>query len=428
MTQWWTSLDSLAQFAIAVGLGMTVGILIGGLVASLRSARRENALSSKLSDVRAQADAERRISEERERAFRQAEEHLEGAFSLLSERALDRSGRAFLRMAEERLARQQGEAGAELKSRQQAIESMIKPIREALEKTQNQVQQMEADRRQAFGSLEKHLELLAVDQRNLQQETRNLVQALRRPEVRGRWGELTLRRLVGLAGMVEHCDFSEQVHVDGEDGTLRPDMVIQLPDEREIVVDVKTPLDAYLTAQEAATEEERNKALAAHARNVRLRVRQLSDKAYWQQFRSSPDFVLLFIPGEQFVSAAMDLDRNLFEDALKRKVIIASPTSLVAILRSVAFSWRQLELIRNAEQIRELAETFYKRVGVFSEHYSKLGRALASTVDHFNKTVGSLNRQVLPGALKLSELGVNTPKDIVEPTEIEKKVRDVPDA
>lgn len=412
----------------AVSVGFFFGAVIAGLWIHLRAAKKRSRLEAQLTRALAEATAERRVAQERERAFRQAEEHLEGAFSLLADRALDRSGRAFLRMAEERLERQRGVANADLAARQSAVEGIVKPLKEALERTQKQVQSLESERREAQGALQRHLELLAADHRDLRQETRNLVQALRRPEVRGRWGELTLRRLVDLAGMVEHCDFEEQVYQPGEDGASRPDMVVRLPDDRSIVVDVKTPLDAYLSAQEATSPEAKKKALKIHARQVRKRVRELAGKAYWEQFAHSADFVVLFLPGEQFMSAAMDQDRNLFEDALRDKVILASPSTLVAILRSVAFSWRQLDLIRNAERIRSLAETFYKRVGVFSEHYGKLSRSLASTVDAFNKSVGSLNRQVLPAALRLSEMGVAAEREIESLHELEAPVRDVPPA
>ncbi|MEM9532540.1 MAG: DNA recombination protein RmuC, partial [Pseudomonadota bacterium] len=228
-------------------------------------------------------------------------------------------------------------------------------------------------------------------------------------------------------GMVERCDFSEQVVVQGEDGGLRPDMVVHLPDDRDIVVDVKTPLDAYLTAQAASDPEARDKALALHARNVRQRVKQLADKKYWEQFENSPDFAVLFIPGDQFLTAALDRDDALLEDALRERVILATPTSLVALLRAVAFSWRQVALMENAREIRSLAEEFHKRVGVFSEHFARLQRSLQGSVDAFNKSVGSLNRQVLPSARRLTELGVAERREILSSDDIETPVRPVPD-
>lgn len=401
------------------------GFLLGSLVTAVVALARAGGAGRRVSTLEAELAAEQRVAAERERAFREARDRLEESFTLLSDRVLERSSRTFLQLAEDRFKLHRSEATAELKHRQEEIESLVRPIASALEKTESQVREMEKERKAAFGALEQHLKIMAADHRQLRQETSNLVQALRRPEVRGQWGELSLRRLVEMVGMIEHCDFSEQVQVTGSDGNLRPDMVIHLPDERDIVVDVKTPLDAYLTAQEASDEDSRSRALAAHARNLRSRVRQLADKVYWEQFRTSPDFVVLFVPGEQFLAAALDEDPKLLEDALRKKVILASPTSLVALLRAVAFSWRQVDLIRNAEEIRALAEGFYRRVGTFSEHYGRLGRSLAATVDHFNKTVGSLQRQLLPSALKLSELGVAASKDIESPSEIERQVRDV---
>jgi DNA recombination protein RmuC len=252
------------------------------------------------------------------------------------------------------------------------------------------------------------------------------VQALRRPEVRGQWGEMTLKRLAELAGMVEHCDFYEQEHTDTEEGRMRPDMIVRMPDGREIVVDVKTPLDAYLSAVEATDDDTRRKHLEHHARKVRERVRELSSKAYWTQFKSAPDFVILFIPGDQFLSAALDMDRSLLEDALKQKVILTTPTSFVALLRAVAYGWRQESLTANAEHIRDVGEELYGRLMTFSEHLMKLGRSLNSTVADYNKTVGSFEAKLLPGARKFSEMGVGGgDKALAEPERIDKAVRDV---
>jgi DNA recombination protein RmuC len=265
---------------------------------------------------------------------------------------------------------------------------------------------------------------VALGQQALQKETLRLVNALRRPEVRGQWGEMTLRRLAELAGMVEHCDFKEQVHVRAEDGNLRPDMIVHMPDSRDLVVDVKTPLDAYLEAVDAPSEEARSAALRRHANAIADRVRQLGAKNYWSQFERSPDFVILFIPGDQFLSAALAEQPNLLEDAIRQDVIIATPSSFVALLKAVAYGWRQMALAQNAETIRNLGEDLYKRLGVFTTHLTKLGRNLSSSVDHFNAAVGSLERQVLPGARKFTELGVRPDRDL-EPLEpIDKLARE----
>jgi DNA recombination protein RmuC len=253
---------------------------------------------------------------------------------------------------------------------------------------------------------------MQTSQQTLAQETHNLAKALRRPEVRGRWGEITLRRLVELAGMVEHCDFQEQVHTSAEDKVIRPDMIVRMPDKRELVVDVKTPLDAYLEAVEAKDDAQRDLGLKRHARNVREHIRKLSSKAYWEQFSRSPEFVILFIPGDQFLSAALNEDPDLIESALSQQIILATPTSFVALLKAVAYGWRQLALADNAEEIRRLAEDLYGRLGTFVGHLNKVGKQLSSSVDNYNRAVGSLERKVLPGARKFVELGIHPKKEI----------------
>ena len=351
---------------------------------------------------------------------------IEKTFALLSSEALRQNSKTFLQLAQESLKQFHVQAKGDLEQKEKAVENMVKPIREALEKTEQQVRLMENERKQAYGALHKHLETMAQTQLLLQGETRNLVQALRRPEVRGQWGELTLKRLVELAGMVEHCDFSLQETVSGEDGAMRPDMVVRMPDGREIVVDAKTPLDAYLSAIEAPDEATRTRHLLRHAANLREHVRDLAAKAYWTQFRNAPDFVVLFIPGDQFLGAALDVDRALLEDALKQKIILATPTSFVALLRAVAYGWRQEVLAANADRIREVGEDLYQRLAVFTEHLSKLGSSLEGSVSHFNKAVGSFDSKVLPGARKFVEMGVTPKKPLEPPVPLEIAPRAVP--
>ena len=375
--------------------------------------------------LRGELEAERRAVHERNAALEAARQQLTERFTHLSAEALARNNEAFLRLANENLGRFQGEAKGELEQRKQAVEALVKPLREALERTERQIRQMESERKEAYGSLTRHLETMAQTQQSLQAETRNLVQALRRPEVRGQWGEMTLRRLVELAGMVEHCDFFEQEHTPGEGGALRPDMVVRMPGGREIVVDVKTPLDAYLDAVNAADDGARDLALDRHARNVRNRVRELAAKGYWQQFSQSPDFVVLFIPGEQFLSSALDRDHKLLEEALAQRVILATPTSLVALLRAVAYGWRQEQLAANAEEIRKAGEELYSRLATFADHLGKLGRSLGSSVDHFNRAVGSFDSRVLPGARRFVEMGVGAQKEVAQPEQIDKLPRSV---
>ncbi|MCZ6566360.1 MAG: DNA recombination protein RmuC [Gammaproteobacteria bacterium] len=344
--------------------------------------------------------------------IKESRQQLEQSFSALSQQALKLNNEHFLLLAKEKLSQYQIQAEANLDKKEKAIETLLKPINETLKQTESQIRTIEKERKESFGSLSQHLKSINESQTNLRLETQNLVQALRRPEVRGQWGELTLKRIAELAGMVNHCDFYEQQQSDHSDSRLRPDMIVRMPDQRELIIDAKTPLDAYLNATQTNDEKIRTTALIKHARNVRERMRELASKAYWNQFKNSPDFVVLFIPGEQFLSAALEQDPQLLEDALKNKVILATPTSIIALLRAVAFGWRQMSVAKNAEKIRELGEDLYHRLATFAEHLQNLGKHLNSSVEQFNKAIGSLDRQVLPGARKFTELGIERKKPI----------------
>jgi len=370
--------------------------------------RRAHALEIELTQARAELDSG---------------ERLRVGFDAVAGAALRSNSEVFLQLARQTLAQQQQLAARDLADREKSVASLLAPVREALARTHEQIARIEKERAETFGSLRASLEGVALGQLALQRETRNLVTALRRPEVRGQWGEMTLRRLAELAGMVEHCDFVEQVHVAGEDGALRPDMIVNMPDGRQLVVDVKTPLDAYLSAVEAATDEARDAAIKRHAQAVVERVRALSSKAYWSQFERSPDFVVLFIPGDQFLSAALGEIPTLLEDAIRQHVIIATPSSFVALLKAVAYGWRQNLLAENAARIQELAEDLYKRLAKFGEHMTKIGRSLGLSVDAYNSAVGSLERQVLPGARKFTELGLRPEREIEEIAPVEKLAR-----
>jgi DNA recombination protein RmuC len=353
-----------------------------------------------------------RMNEERDAAFDLANAKLTEAFADLSNRSLQANSDTFLKLAEQRMETQQERAKGELNEREKAVEALVKPIRDALEASQKQISELEKSRSEAYGGIKSQLEEMQLNQKSLTQETHNLVNALRRPEVRGRWGEITLRRLVELAGMVEHCDFVEQVHTQSDGQIFRPDMVVRMPDQRELVVDVKTPLDAYLSAAEAKDDAERKMGLERHAKNVRNHIRMLSSKAYWDQFEQSPEFVILFIPGDQFLSAALSEEPDLIEFALSKHIILATPTSFVALLKAVAYGWRQIAMADNAKEIRALAEDLYARLATFVSHMNKVGRQLSSSVENFNKAVGSLERNVLPGARKFVELGVHPKKEV----------------
>ncbi|MEJ2574260.1 MAG: DNA recombination protein RmuC [Gammaproteobacteria bacterium] len=412
---------SLTLLALVTALGALVALVI----AYFKAVRRNAALKEENATLKATVEIERRTAGEKMSIIENARTQLSETFTTLSSQALRNSTEEFLKLAQENLKKFHVQAQGELTQKEKSIENLLNPVKEALTRTDQHLRELEKERKEAYGSLSKHLESMAQTQMRLQGETRNLVQALRRPEVRGQWGEMTLKRLAELAGMVEHCDFYEQETAQGEGGNLRPDMVVRMPDGREIVVDVKTPLDAYLSAVEAADDGKRTEYLEHHARKVRERVRELASRNYWAQFKQSPDFVVMFIPGDQFLSAALDIDRDLVEYALGQKVILATPTSFVALLRAVAYGWRQQSLAENAEKIRDVGEELYQRLSTFTEHLAKLGKNLGSSLDHYNRAVGSFERQVMPGARKFTEMGITPRKELPELDQIEKGVRQV---
>lgn len=391
---------------------LAIGLVTGALIAWLIGRQRRKKLIAHIALVENNLKNQEAIQSEREAAFELANAKLTAAFSDVANQSLRSNSENFLRLAEQNLGTQQEKAKRELSEREKAVEALVKPIRDALDASQKQISELEKSRSEAYGGIKNQLEEMQLNQKSLTQETQNLVKALRRPEVRGRWGEITLRRLVELAGMVEHCDFTEQVHTVGDSQIIRPDMIVRMPDQRELVVDVKTPLDAYLAAAEAEDDVQRKLGLERHAKNVRSHIRLLSSKAYWEQFDESPEFVILFIPGDQFLSAALNEQPDLIEYALSKQIILATPTSLVALLKAVAYGWRQLALADNAKEIRILAEDLYGRLATFVTHMNRVGRQLASSVENYNKAVGSLERNVLPGARKFVELGAHANKDL----------------
>ncbi len=418
-------MDLSAEVWGLIGGAAILGVVFGGLTVALVASRKRGELESDLTRLRTELETAQRYAEERVAEIKSIRQEWEQLFANLSGKALRENNDQFLTLAQESLKQFQVKADADLAARQEAVAHLVKPLQESLKRSEEQVRLIERERKEAYGSLTRYLETLTQSQQELRHETRSLVQALRRPEVRGRWGEITLRRLVELAGMVDHCDFYEQESSAGDGGTIRPDMVIRLPDDRELVVDVKTPLDAYLSAMEAADDATRNRELDRHARQVRQRVRELAGKSYWQQFAKAPDFVVLFIPGEQFLSAALTLDGDLLEDALRDKVILATPTSFIALLRAVAYGWRQLVVAEHAERIRDLGAELYGRLATFGEHLARLGRQLGQSVESYNKAVGSLERQVLPSARRFPEMGISVKKPIEELNPLESIPRSV---
>jgi DNA recombination protein RmuC len=361
---------------------------------------------------RAQAETRwtstRQNLEEQRRLLDDAQARLADTFKALSADALRESNAAFLQLAQRALA-------AELEPRERAMDGLVRPLTEALRRYEDQVRQYEVKGQQAYGSVEKQLEMLASRSAELQRETNNLVTALRAPHVRGRWGEVTLHRVVELAGMTEHCDYLEQVTVEGDSGRLRPDMVVRLPNAREVIVDAKVPLVAYLDALAAATDEERQAAMARHAQQVRHHMNALSNKAYWEEFAKAPAFVVMFIPGESFVAAAAHADPALIEDGMARGVVVATPTTLIALLHAIAFGWRQEQVAENAERLRKLGGELHDRIQKFTEHLERVGIALGRATGAFNDAVGSLEHRVLPSARRFKELGAAAGAEI-EPT------------
>ncbi len=387
--------------------------------------RGRSELREENTKLRTTLELERQNALEKRADTHTMQKQLRDTFSMLSTRALNQNNEQFLKLANENLKQLHIQSQSELTQKEHSIKAMLDPIKEALNKTDQQIQRVEQDRKEAYGSLSQYLDTMQQTQQMLHAETHNLSQAMRRPEVRGQWGELTLKRLAELSGMVEYCDFYEQEHTSTPEGAFRPDMIIRIPGSREIIVDVKTPLDAYLSAIEAPDDQTRNKHLEKHARNVNRRVNELASKNYWKQFKHSPDFVVLFIPGDPFLSAALEFDQDLLEKALIKKVILATPTSFVALLRTIAYGWRQQTLADNAETIRDLGEDLYKRLATFSEHLGKLGNNLENTVEHYNKAIGSFERQITPAAQKFTKLGIRTSKEVELPDCIEKSVRSV---
>lgn len=419
------SLQMSADNLVVLIPALLLAVISGALGVYFYLAGKLARLRNEYAQLETELGHERMRALEKQAALEQLNLQLKDTFNAMATEALNSNNEQFLRLAKESLGQFHIKAEGELEKREKAVENLVKPIRDALEKTEKQVERMESGRQQAHGALTKHLETMAESHRLLQSETRNLVQALRRPEVRGQWGELTLKRLAELAGMVEHCDFQEQASVQTDNGQQRPDMIVRMPDKREIIVDAKTPLDAYLSAVEAVSDEERKTRLQQHARNVRARIKELSSKSYWQQFRHSPDFVVLFIPGDQFLSAALDVDHTLIEDALSQNVILATPTSFVALLRAIAYGWRQEVLAENAEVIREVGQDLYGRLATFAEHLSRLGRSLDSSVSAYNKAISSYDSRILPGAKKFTELGVTARKEPPRLEPIERSARHV---
>jgi len=372
-------------------------------------------------------ESERKISNEKIELLTQAGERagadLQNAFKALAADALKSNNSSFLQIAQETLKRFQSEAKGDLEARQKAVADLVAPVRDSLSKVDAQIQQMEIARGEAYGDLKAQVQSLITTQSELRSETGNLVRALRTPNVRGRWGEIQLRRVVEIAGMLPYCDFAEQETITGESGRLRPDLVVKLPGGKSVVVDAKTPLQAFLDAFETTDEEARRAALANHARQVRDHMKTLSGKNYWEQFEATPEFVVMFLPGETFFSAALEQDPGLIEHGVLQRVIPASPTTLIALLKAVAYGWNQEKLARNAHEISGLGKELHERLRNLAGHITAVGTGLDRAVECYNKAVGSLENRVLVSARKFSELGASVVEDIPELEPIETTAR-----
>ncbi|MEW6543882.1 MAG: DNA recombination protein RmuC [Nitrospirota bacterium] len=420
--------------------GLAAGFLAGALLAWLWAAAAAAELRKQADEARtdlvrlrdelaaaqqARVAAETRGEEtlkslqEQKALLSQARQEMAEAFKALSSEALKTNNESFLNLAKTTFATLHAEAKGDLAQRQQAIDGLIKPLQDALRRYEEQIHLIERSRREAYGGLDQHLKSLAESHQRLQQETGNLVKALRAPTVRGRWGEITLKRVAELAGMVAHCDFIEQASVATDEGRLRPDMIVQLPNGRQIVVDAKAVLSAYLEAHEAQDEAQRIERLKRHAAQVRSRIEELGAKAYWAQFPQAPEFVVLFLPGEHFLGAALDQDPTLIEDGFAQGVVLATPTTLIALLRAVAYGWRQQQLNEHAQQAGRMGEELFERVSVLVKHMEDVGQALDRGVQAYNKVLGSYTSRILPTARRLKELGVASDKELpqLEPLE-----------
>ena len=381
------------------------------------------ALQTEVARLQTTIEKERQAAAEKLRLLDDAQTRLSDAFQALSAEALRNNNTSFVHLAKATLEKFQEAAQGDLDRRQQAIGELVSPLKESLQKVDEKIRQIETAREVAYSNLTEHLKGLVSAQGNLERETAKLVGALRSSSTRGRWGEIQLQRVVEMAGMTSYCDFSLQATVETEDGRLRPDLVIRLPNQKNVVIDAKAPLDAYLDAMEALDEDGRRSKMKDHARQIRSHLVRLGEKNYWKQFEPAPEFVVLFLPGETFFGAALEQDPSLIEYGVAQRVILATPTTLIALLKAVAYGWRQAQAEESAQEIAELGKQLYERLRVFVNHLSGVGKNLGQSVEAYNSAVGSLQMRLFPAARRFKDLGAAGGDEIKEADTLDKITR-----
>ncbi len=369
-------------------------------------------------------EAEKNLREQKE-LLEVMKKEMSDTFSSLSLTALKSSNEEFIRLAKEHLGSILKETKGKLGEHREAIDGIVKPLQETLRRYDEELKKIEMRRRQEYGSLAQQIEQLMLTHQRLQKETDMLVTALRKPQVSGRWGQFNLRRVAELSGMTAYCDFFEEQSFSDEDGRQRPDMIVRLPNDRVIVVDAKAPVDAFLNALSVVDDEKKREALQHYVAQVRQHMNMLSSKAYWDRLKESPEFVVMYLPGESFFSAAIENDPALIEDGTMKKVIIATPTTFIALLKAVAYGWQQAELTRNAEEISRLGKELYERFATAMEHYFRTGDHLRKAVESYNRSVRSIETRLLQSARRFRDLGISSKKEIPRLEEIDERPRDV---
>ena len=423
-----TLIFAVGFFGSFVGCVFLIWRLLS-VTAEKESALRENMrLQSVQQELSYKLESERQRGQEKIDLLEKAQGQLKEAFDAASAQALERNNRTFLDLAKETLGQFHEKSKGDLKGREQAIEHMVKPIQEALGNVDQKLQHLEKTRESAYQVLRHQVTDLLDSQKELRLETANLVKALRTPHVRGRWGEMQLKRVVEMSGMNSHCDFMEQHSYDSDEGKLRPDMVVNLPGGKQLIIDAKAPLAAYLDAIDARDEASKREHMQNHARQVKKHIMALSKREYWDHVKKAdaPEFVVLFLPGEAFFSAALEHDPSLIELGVENRVILATPATLIALLHAVAYGWKQEALSQNAKEISEAGKELYKRMADMGKHFSKLGTDLNTAVGSYNKTVGTMERRILPAARKFKDLETTSQQiEMKEPVEIDHITRHI---